>query len=421
VVAELHTMDVPGQSLDAHEHLAGREKVAEIRALAGPIRGRSILYVSAVGQGGGVAEMLRSLVPLLRDAGVDARWANLFGDADFLDAGRVIGDAVQGGEWALSEDAWQAYLGSCASVGEEVAASPYDVIVVSDAQPAPLIASRGGAAEWIWRCHVDASEPDAEAWDRLAPFVARFDSRVFSLLEFVPEGVPPEGMHVVAPGIDPLSPKNADLPWEVVGAALRWIGVDLGRPLICQVARFDPWKDPLGTIEAWRLAKREVPDLQLALVGSVGEDPEAWRILREVAEFDASGDDLYCLTDQQGIGDLEVNALQRLARCAVQRSLREGFGLAISEALFKRTPVIAQDAGGAPVQLRDGLDGYLADSPEQCARRIVELVADPGRAAAMGRSGRERVIERFLITRLVADELRLLAATRGAAAGVSLN
>ncbi len=415
MLAELHTAELTGRSLDAYAPVAGRDALDEIRSLAEPLRGRRVLYVSAAAIAGGVDEMLRSLVPLLRDAGVEAARASVFGDAELRELQATVGDAIQGGEWAVSDQAWQAYLGGCAQLGEEIATAGWDTVVIADSQPAPMIAAPGDATDWIWRCHVDASEPDDEAWDRLAPFIARFDARVFSLAAFVPPGLPPEGMHLVAPAIDPLSPKNADVPWEVTGAALRSLGVDLSRPLVCQVARFDGWADPLATIEAWRLARAELPDLQLALVGSVSEHADSWRTLREIAEFDRPGEGLHCLTDREGIGAIEVNAFRRISRCTLQRSLREGFGLGISESLYRRTPVVAGESDGPRAQLRDGRDGFIAAEPEECARRIVELVRDPGLALAMGRSGRERVIERFCLPRLVADELRVLAAPRGAA------
>jgi trehalose synthase len=232
---------------------------------------------------------------------------------------------------------------------------------------------------------------------------------VFSLPQFVAPDLDGTGLHVVPPAIDPLSPKNVELPWEVCGALLRWVGLDLARPMVCQVLRFDPWKDPLGAIEAWRLAREEIPELQLALVGSLAaEDPEGWRVHKEITDYAEGEADLHVFTDYSGVGRVEVNAFQRLARCQVQRSIREGFGLVASEALHKSTPVIADDAPGPAAQIRDGADGYLVSTSEECAARIVELVRDPGKALEMGRSGCEQVKTGFLLTRLLADELRVL-------------
>lgn len=408
---DLQMVDVGSASIDAYAAIAGPEAIEELRSLAEPLRGRRVLYVNATSFGGGVSELLRSVVPLLRDLGVDAHWAVMFGEPDFYDVTKALHNSLQGGEFAVSDEDWSEYLRCNERNADALSPSEYDTIIVNDPQPAALAgyAPRNGC-DWIWRSHIDTSEPDPVAWELLAPFIEQYDAHVFSMPQFVPNGIAAGGVHIIPPAIDPLSPKNMGIPWSVAGAVLRWIGIDLTRPLVCQVSRFDPWKDPLGTIEAWRLAREEVEGLQLAMVGSMaGDDPEGWRVYHEITEYAEADEALHVFTNYTGVGNIEVNAFQRLARCVVQKSIREGFGLVVSESLFKGTPVVAGNAGGIPAQLRDGRDGYLVSSIEECAGRIVELVRDPGLAVELGRSGRDHVRSRFLVTRLLADEMRMIA------------
>lgn len=233
----------------------------------------------------------------------------------------------------------------------------------------------------------------------------------------MPPEFPLARVEIIPPAIDPESPKNIELDVGLARRILQWIGVDLDRPLVTQVSRFDPWKDPLGVIAAYRLARDEVPDLQLALVGSMAlDDPEGWEIYREIREAAGGDPDIHLFTNLTGVGNIEVNAFQRLSDVVLQKSLREGFGLVVSEALWKGTPVVAGRAGGIPLQLQDGVGGFLVDSIEACAERTVWLLRHPDEARALAASGRAHVRERFLLTRLIADELRLSADLLGAGA-----
>jgi trehalose synthase len=232
---------------------------------------------------------------------------------------------------------------------------------------------------------------------------------------FAPDSLPAGSVHATPPGIDPLSPRNLELAARLAGRVVRPLGVELTRPFVCQTMRFDRWKDPHAAIEAFSLAKEELPQLQLALAGELDSgDPEGWRVLKEVSDYAESTADVHLLTSYEGVGNLELGGLHVLARTALQRSIREGFGLAASEAMWKGTPVVGGTGGGLPLQVRDGVDGYLTDDIEQTAARIVELVRDPGLAIEMGRAGRERVREHFLVTRALEDELRVVAAVLGA-------
>jgi trehalose synthase len=270
-----------------------------------------------------------------------------------------------------------------------------------------------GGPRVVWRCHVDASRPEEATWDRVMPLLEGIDWGVFAADGFWPPNLGGD-VRPIAPAIDPLGSKNMDMPLRLAGHVLRSLGIDLTRPLVCNVARLDRWKDPHSVIDIFEAAKRQLPDLQLVLVGQLpGEGPDDFRIAREVAEYAEGVEDVRVLTSYTGVGEVEVGALQRVARVSLQWSLREGFGLAASEALWKRTPVVGHTGGGLPAQVVDGESGYLTDDPDEAARRLVELVRDPAHAITLGSAGRELIRQRFLVPRLLEDELRLLASVAG--------
>jgi len=281
---------------------------------------------------------------------------------------------------------------------------------VHDPQPAAVrSAGDDHGARWIWRCHVDSSEPDPDVWRFLGPFLGAYDRLVFTMEAFVPPDVDVP-VTLIAPAIDPLSSKNRGLPLYLARETVAELGVDLARPLMIQVSRFDPWKDPLGVVETWRRAQSEFPTLQLALVGAIaGDDPEGWRVYREIERVTRGEPDCLLLSNQIGVNAHEVNALQRVADVAVQKSIREGFGLVVSETLWKGTPMVAGRAGGIPLQLRDGETGRLATSVEEFATAVCEVLRDPDRARALGLAGRQAIAERYLITRLLREQLELFA------------
>jgi trehalose synthase len=254
----------------------------------------------------------------------------------------------------------------------------------------------------------------ANVWAFLRPFLVRYDAAVFTLGGFVPPDFPVERVEIIPPAIDPQSPKNLQLGSALATSVLEWIGVETARPLVTQVSRFDPWKDPLGVIAAYRLVREEVADLQLALVGSMAQDdPEGWDVYRQIQSAVHDDPDIHVFTNLTGVGNVEVNAFQRLAQVVIQKSIREGFGLVVSESLWKGTPVVAGRAGGIPLQLQDGAGGYLVDSVDECAKRVLELLKDPEQRHDLGEQGHALVRDRFLLTRLIADELRLYASLLG--------
>jgi trehalose synthase len=293
-------------------------------------------------------------------------------------------------------------------------------VVIHDPQPAALLTflrdrlgHKVNNAKWIWRCHIDLTNADPTVWEFFRPFVEAHDASVWTMPEFVPASLDMPRVVQAPPCIDPLSVKNLELALPFCQELARQYGVDVHRPIVCQVSRFDPWKDPVGVIEAFRIVRERVPDAQLLLAGSMAtDDPEGFKVWEET-ETARSGDrDIYLLSNLHQVGSVQVNAFQRIASVVLQKSLREGFGLTVSEALWKGRPVVGGRAGGIKLQIRDGYDGYLVDSIEECAQRTIDLLADPVGADALGAQGREHVRDNFLSTRELEDWLRLFTELR---------
>jgi trehalose synthase len=405
----LQRVDVGSQRIATYRSSAGPEAIELLHELSAPLRGTRVLHVNATPYGGGVAEILRSEIPLLRDLGLAADWSVISGSPELFAATKAMHNALQGAATGLTVQQWESFLAHSAH-NARLLDVDYDVVVVHDPQPLALPALRGrGPSRWVWRCHIDTSEPNGEVWERLRPFLGVYDAALFTMSEFVPPDVPVARVEIVPPAIDPMSPKNIELDDALAGEVLRWIGVDLDRPLLSQVSRFDPWKDPLGVVAAYRLVRDEVPGVQLALVGSMAlDDPEAWDVYRQIQEATWGDPEVHLFTNFTGVGNIEVNAFQRLSDVVLQKSIREGFGLVVSETLWKGTPVVAGRAGGIPLQLEDGrAGGFLVDSVEECAARVLSLLGDRDLAVELGARGRDLVRRRFLLPRLIADDLRL--------------
>jgi trehalose synthase len=405
----LQPVSVGRWSLDSYEGIVPAPILEGLREQAKALSGARILHVNATPYGGGVSELLRSSVPLLRDLGLAVDWQVLGGSPDFFRATKALHNALQGAPHSLSQAEQKAYL-DCTRENAPRLDDGYDFIVVHDPQPAALLSVHGrGQARTVWRCHIDTSEPNPEAWRFLRPFIADFDAAVFTMPEFVPPDLPVARVRTIAPAIDPLSPKNIDLSDRTASQILDWIGVDLPGRLVTQVSRFDPWKDPFGVIAAYRLVREEVPGLQLALVGSMAlDDPEGWDIYRQLTEHAERDPLIHIYTNLTGASNVEVNAFQRLSDVIVQKSIREGFGLVVSESLWKGTPVVAGRAGGIPMQMPEGVGGLLVESVEECAAAMLKLLNDSALAEQLGESGREHVREHFLLPRLLMEELQLL-------------
>jgi trehalose synthase len=405
----LDIVDVGESSLASYRGIAPDDLLDAVADAARALRGARVLHLNATPYGGGVSELLRSVVPLLGDLGLKVDWRIISGDEPFFQVTKAIHNGLQGAPVELSDADKARYLATSRANAAGFDTG-YDFIFVHDPQPAALLGFTGkGRARWIWRSHIDTANANPAVWSFLRPFLAEYDACVFTMAEFVPTDLPTPVVDIIPPAIDPRNPKNLELPHDTARQVLEWIGVRTDRPLVTQVSRFDPWKDPLGVIEACRLVREEVPDLQLALVGSMAtDDPEGWDMYRAIRRAIAGDKRTHVFTNLVGVGNVEVNAFQALSRVVIQKSLREGFGLVVAEALWKGTPVVAGRAGGIPLQMADDTGGILVDGVDDCARAILALLRDPERAQALGASGRERVRRHFLIPRLVLDELSLM-------------
>ncbi|RLF16523.1 MAG: glycosyl transferase family 1 [Thermoprotei archaeon] len=400
-------MSAEGRSIEDYERVIGKDEVNSILELAERVKGAKVIHVNATSYGGGVAEILKNLIPLARSVGLDARWQVLKANPEFFGVTKKIHNALQGDMTiALSEDMMQLYL----KVNEENASLldlDGDVVCIHDPQPLPLITYRRGG-RWVWRCHIDTSEPNLSVWSFLRGFVLKYDAVVFSLERFVPRDLAGVKVFIRYPSIDPLSDKNKPLRPSIIQEVLERFDIDPDRPIIGQVARFDPWKDPLGVIEVFRMVREKEPKTQLLLIGSFAhDDPEGSEWYKKTVEKASQSKDVHVLTNLDGVGDLEVNALQRSFTVGLQLSIREGFGLAVSEALWKEVPVVARRAGGIPLQVIDGVTGFLVNGLEEAAEKVVMLLRRPWLARALGRNGREHVRYNFLITRDLKDYLRM--------------
>lgn len=397
------------KTLESYRAVVGDEAVEEIRVLAHELRGLKVLELSSTATGGGVAEMLSSLVPLERDLGLEADWRVITGARGFFEVTKKLHNGMQGMQVTIDDREFERYRDNNSSQAKHLQGE-WDVIIVHDPQPLPICTLAHAAARaWVWRCHIDSSTPYLPVWERLRPYVERHDRAVFTLPDFVPSDLR-AAVCTIAPAIDPLSSKNRELPGYLARETVAELGIDLSQPLLLQVSRFDPWKDPRGVVEVWRGLRQTFPSLQLALVGAMAsDDPEGWRVYREIERETRGERDCFLLTNQMGVNGHEVNSLQRVADVAIQKSIREGFGLIVSETLWKGTPMVAGRAGGIPIQLQDGSGGYLAESTQEFIDRVRLLLEDFGAARELGAAGRAAVRSRFLLPRLLGDQLRLLA------------
>ena len=409
-----HRVETTRKSLERYRGIVGDDLVAEIRDRAHDLRGLRVLEVSAAATGGGVAEMLSSLVPLQRDVGLDVEWELITADAEFFELTKKLHNGLQGMDVEIGEAELDAYLAHNEAHAKALG-DDWDVIVIHDPQPAAVRSfTPDSGGRWVWRCHVDSSSPNSAVWEFLRPYVEAHDHAVFTIEDFIPEDLSlPTSTQV--PAIDPLTSKNRNLPAYVARETVADLGIDLTRPLLLQVSRFDPWKDPLGVVEVWRQVRETFPDLQLALVGSMAsDDPEGWRIYSQLEERVHGERDCFLFSDQTGVASHEVNAFQRVADVVIQKSIREGFGLIVSETLWKGTAIVAGRAGGIPLQLEDGVSGgRLAEKTDEFAAAVQGLLEDPVEARRLGAAGAQRVGERFLAPRLLLDQLELLGELTG--------
>ena len=395
------------RSLADYTHIVGKETVEEIRALAEPLQGKRVLHVNATAFGGGVSEILYTIVPLMRDIGLDAHWQVILGAEEFFNVTKLMHNSLQGDPTSITDQQWEVFQGYNAMNARDLEEG-WDVVIVHDPQPAGLLNNASHKSKhWVWRCHIDLSTPNPSTIERLRPLIEPYEASVWHLPQYVPEGIT-EGVRIVPPAIDPLSPKNMAFSPEDAAFVSEQFGIDPERSLLCQVSRFDPWKDPMGVIDAYRTVREKVPDVQLALVGSMAtDDPEGWDFFNQTMAHADGDPDIKILSNLNNVGAIEVNAFQSQADVCIQKSTREGFGLTVTEALWKGRPTIGGDVGGIPLQIVDGESGFLVSSSEECGQRSLEILEDPDLAKRIGKAGKEHARQNFLSPRLLRDWLKI--------------
>jgi trehalose synthase len=399
--------------LEDYRGIVEAGSIERIRELAGSLQGARVLHISATAYGGGVAELLATHVPLSRDIGLEAEWQVMHGSDEFFGVTKTVHNALQGADVDWNTAMERVYL---ERVVENALAldGEWDFVVIHDPQPAAMREFvRGRASDhahtrWIWRCHIDLTDANSTVWEFYRPFIEQYDASVWTMPQFVPASLVMDRVVHAPPCIDPLSVKNLDLSDQFVTEICRSYGVRAKDPLLVQVSRFDPWKDPIGVIEAYRLVREDFPEAQLILAGSMAtDDPEGFHYWELTNEARAGDPAIHLLSNIQQIGSVQINAFQRAGDVVLQKSLREGFGLTVSEALWKGRPVVGGRCGGITLQIEEGVDGYLVDDVDEAAARSAQLLHHPDKADAMGDAGREIVRENFCSTRELEDWLRL--------------
>ncbi|MCG3205592.1 MAG: Trehalose synthase [Elusimicrobia bacterium] len=390
--------------LDEYSPIVGQSTIDDIKLIAKPLQDRLVRNINSTAVGGGVAEILSRMVPLLKELGVNAQWDVIKGGEQFFAVTKKIHNALHGAPVEFSENDKQVYWQAQEINGQQMDLNA-DIVFIHDPQPAGLIRKRAEhGARWIWRCHIDISERNQDVWDFLEPLINNFDSSVFSAPSFAQKLNIPQVM--ITPSIDPLSDKNKDLPQEFIDSVLERFQIAKDKPLVTQVSRFDRLKDPLGVVEAYRKVKPYF-DCQLLLVGgAASDDPEGAAVLEEVRNR-AEGDSDIHILELPPTSHLEINALQRASDVILQKSLKEGFGLTVSEALWKGKPVIAGAVGGIPLQITHKYSGILTHSVDGTAYWLKQLLQSPDFSRKLGENGKEHVRDNFLLTRHLKDYLLL--------------
>jgi trehalose synthase len=391
-------------TLDDYVSVLGATEIAELRVLAQRVGGRSIQMVNSTALGGGVAEMLNRIVPLIQELDLPIRWDVITGDDQFFAITKAFHNALHGGDYDLPDESFATVVANGVQNRGRLSFDA-DFTVIHDPQPATLIDARANnGGHWIWRCHIDLSQPNPRVWRFLEPYVSRYDAAIFSSPAFSRGLAIPQ--YLFYPAIDPLAEKNREIEPEFISEVLERYQIDSHRPILTQISRFDRLKDPIGVVRAYQIVKRYY-DCQLVLAGgSAADDPEGAMVLSEVQEVAAKDPDIHLL-DLPPWSALEINALQRASTIIIQKSLREGFGLTVTEGLWKKKPVVASAVGGIPTQIIHKHTGLLAYSIEGTAYQIRFLLSNPAIAQKLGESGHEHVREHFLITSNVRRYLTL--------------
>ncbi len=390
--------------LHNYADIVGQGTIDELRALASRLEGKEIQNINSTAVGGGVAEILIRMIPLLKELGINARWDVIKGDERFFSTTKKMHNGLHGVSVEITPDEWEHFLQTNRSNAAEISFAR-DITFIHDPQPIALVERKQElGSKWLWRCHIDVTNPQPELMSLLNPYIGHYDAAVFSAPAFAQSLTIPQVL--IAPSIDPLSDKNKELPQSVIDSILERFGLDRDRPIVTQISRFDYLKDPVGVIKVYKMVKRHV-DCQLVLAGGgATDDPEGMQVLREVQEAAADDPDIHVLFLPPS-SDIEINALQRASAVVLQKSLKEGFGLTVSEALWKARPVIATAVGGIPLQIAHRYSGMLSHSIEGTAHYLKQLLQEPEYAEKLGKNGKEHVRTNFLITRHIRDYLLL--------------
>lgn len=393
-------VNVARKSIDEYKNIVGNEKISEIKEKTKGMKGLKVLHFNSTSFGGGVAEMLHSLVPLMKDIGIDAEWKVMDAEDDFFEVTKTIHNGLQGMEVDLTEKMKKIYLETNKKNSD---LGDYDIFIIHDPQPVAVIKFKE-RGKWVWRCHIDTSKSNRKFVEFLKPYISEYDASIFTIKEFG-NNIYDGKRFYIAPSIDPLSEKNRNLKEKDIENVLSKYKIDMDIPIITQVSRFDPWKDPMGVIEAYRYVKKKIPS-QLILIGSMAnDDPEGLYYYKKIKKYAKNERDIILLTN---LDDAEVNAFQRASDIVVQKSLREGFGLTVTEAMWKEKPVVATKVGGIPLQIEDGKNGFLVNDTRECAEKIIYLLKNKEKAEEIGEKARKTVKDKFLITRHILDYLRLM-------------
>lgn len=397
--------------LETYEQVAGTDVIAQLRQLAAPLAGAKVVHVNSTRVGGGVAEILTKLIPLTQELGIDTHWEVITGESEFFECTKGMHNTLQGNRIRIGESLLRVYEETNARNAEilQPKLQDADFVFIHDPQPAPLLGyfpSRKG--KWVWRCHIDASHPYRPVWKYLHQFVAPYDASIFSLAAFAQEL--PHPQYLIPPSIDPLSEKNVELESDVIQKIYTEYELDPKRPMVAQISRYDRFKDPIGVIHAYYLAKQYLPALQLVLAGGgATDDPEGQIVLNEVLAAAQGDPDIHVLLLPSDAHQ-QINALQRAADIVLQKSIREGFGLTVTEAMWKGKPVIGGDIGGIRLQVINHHTGFLVNTPEGAALRIRYLLNQPEKIHMMGAKAQAFVRDNFLITRHLREYLTLMVA-----------
>ena len=397
------------KKLEDYREIIG-ENVESIQEKAESLKGRTLANVNSTSFGGGVAEILHNLIPLMRDIGIDARWFVIEGTDEFFNVTKSFHNALQGNkELRLTESMRRIYVGVNRENAGDVDLNTFDYVLVHDPQPAPLIEFYEKRQPWIWRCHIDLSDPNRQFWEFLRGFVEKYDAYVFHMENYLREDLTRDRVVIMPPSIDPLSEKNMELKEGEVLRVLERFDVDPEKPIITQVARFDPWKGVFDAIDVYRKVKGKIPDVQLLLVGVMAhDDPEGWVYFEKTLRKIGEDYDVKVLTNLNGVHAREVNAFQRASDVILQMSLREGFGLTVTEAMWKERPVIGRAVGGIKLQIVNGETGFLVRNTDEAAKKATQLLKHPELGRKIGARARERVKENFIITKHLERYIDLL-------------